>query len=238
MERVKYAAQLLNLLVKTAYFLALAETALVDATLAARFRKDLGKRPGDTKLFAETCRLYEATVGVSPNVSAAVLEIVAVTKRDQCKHLVDARDRFHHPAFDDQRLVKLGDKYFPGIIDGFRDGLQRVEFVAVESCRLIAGQWKVKAFILMGYDIDFRSKEFETTAPIEQFPAWEVLALSPRRKQPIPLTSYFAAKKNADRVVDVGVFDHEEKGGDRVFAYTRQVSEVQQIGGGVEKAVD
>jgi hypothetical protein len=223
-QQIRYAQHLLNVVLKSVYYFALAEVAGTSAEIAAQSRKRLGPTPTDGRLLNEVLVLKKTIDEhrLSLPVFGPLITAVCGDQIAALQGLVDVRNRFHHPPYLEKEFVSVAKDVFPQVSETFRTALRGIEFVLPESYRFAEQKRIIKVRIVSGYDSDFPSRDLETSLPFESFPTGELIAVNGDGRTAVRLSEFFSVKLIEGKIADIGVLDRREKDtGELVYTFTR-----------------
>ncbi|MBA3831221.1 MAG: hypothetical protein H0X34_04905 [Chthoniobacterales bacterium] len=133
---------------------------------------------------------------------------------EQLGTLVTARNRVHHPPYDEKVFLEVAAITLPDIIGQLREMFRSLEFIVPREVRPTRQKARVLAVKLMGENPVFRSQEFETSLPAGDFIVNELAAYRAAAPETlIPLNHWFIAKTFSTESIDVGLFDRMERNG-------------------------
>jgi hypothetical protein len=134
--------------------------------------------------------------------------------------LVAARNRYHHPPFTESHFLEVLARNMPPLIDSLRNSLQHVKVIIPKSFKFKDGKRLISAVSVSGYDSDFSTIEFETTAPFESFPVDSLVALSTSHSKTVILSNWITHRRVTAESLDFGVFDRMKRG-EPEFSFVR-----------------
>jgi len=223
--QISYGSQLLTNLLKFPLFSLLEEIAAKPETkpLSASIEVELYEKPasdgtllkhlGDLQRIVSDTRVQLPFFG--PLLTAFMDRGYASALR-----LIEARNRFHHPPNEWKPLLDAFGAEIPPLIGIFRETLADVTIVSPISQNHKEGKHIVEVWELMGFEADFPTAKFETTAPYELFPLGEVVAVNLRKDLALPLSRFFKSQPIESIAIDIGIFDRMKKG-QREFVFVR-----------------
>ncbi len=218
-QRIRHAQSVLNILCKSLILLPLEElqreSDLPESVqqLIALLRRRAAS-DGTLLQLSRDLRKTVKTESLSPRlkVFSALVTETGSDLAEQLSTLVAARNRVHHPPYDERGFLDAATTILPSIIGRLRETLSNVELIIPKQVRPSRESTTVLAMKVMGENPAFRSFEFETSLPAGQFIVDELAAYqADDREALIPLNHWFQTKTFSAESVDVGLFDRMER---------------------------
>lgn len=230
MEQVVRAKQLLTVLVKSIVLLPLEEALAQNGCPQSirAFADDLSQRKplsdGGWIELLGGLRKHCGEAGISLPLFGQLL--VESTKIEpHLNQLVAARNRFNHPPYDADGMVKVFNQKVSDVIAFLRGHFSGKQFLMPQSLRIAEGRKLVRALLLSGFETEFRSVEREVTASLESFPSGKMVAADSTGASVLLLGRFFASKSLKAETIDVGIFDRVE-GDHACFEFVRGLGNV------------
>jgi hypothetical protein len=122
--------------------------------------------------------------------------------------LVAARNRAHHPPYDEKGFLDVAATALPDIISQLREMFRNLELIVPKQVQPTREKVTVLAMRVMGENPSFRSFELKTSLPAGDFIVDELAAYrSDAPEVLVPLNHWFVAKTFSAESLDVGLFD-------------------------------
>ncbi|MBA3352722.1 MAG: hypothetical protein H0U23_09915 [Blastocatellia bacterium] len=225
-QKIRHAQMILNVLCKALLLLPLEElqhNGRVSESLENLMAKVREGRSSDGKLlgFGRDLRKIVRAESLSSqlslfrDLSGNIGEMIA----EQLGTMVTARNRAHHPPFDEKGYLEVAGANLPKMVHQLRDVFQDTKMIVPRAVRPSRDRTTVAAMKAMGENPAFRSFEFQTTLPAGDFIVDELVAY--RAAAPeilVPLNHWFEAKAFSSESIDVGLFERMEREGP-AFSY-------------------
>lgn len=225
-QKMRHAQMVLNVLCKALLLLPLEElqhTGRVSESLENLMAKVREGRSSDGKLlgFGRDLRKIARAESLTGQLSLFrdLAGNIGETISEQLGTMVTARNRAHHPPFDEKGYLEVAAANLPKMVDQLRDVFQTTKVIVPKTVRPSRERTTVAAMKVMGENPAFRSFEFQTTLPADDFIVDELVAY--RAAAPeilVPLNHWFEAKAFSSESIDVGLFERMEREGP-AFSY-------------------
>ncbi len=221
MEKVNRGQQLLNALVKMPLYLIAEELQTLGYAPALELLSTLKSSPASEGKCLELRRGLDAawkTWDAPPELKIFKGLQPYLKPGPELEELVAARNRFHHPPFDEKPFLTLMDKHVNTLAAHLRQALRGTSMVIPLSSQFIDGEHVVSAYNVCHLDPECPKIQFATKADLRAFPTGILVAYSEATQSTVPLNHWFSAKVYTRTAYDLGVFDRM-RGGEAMFSY-------------------
>lgn len=224
LQRIRHAQALLNVLCKTFVMLPLEELQQLSQTserieaIASQLR---GRPLSDGALLDLSHAVVEARDAESSRMSLPLFGGICPSLgrwRDLLRPVVAARNRLHHPPYDDRAFLEAAANSFPPVIAELRDVLSDVTVIIPKHVKPGRGKVIVSALKIMGASPSFQTFEFTTSLSANEFVVNQLAAYRHSSPAVAPLQEWFAVRPAGEEAIDVGLFDRM-KGDEPVFSF-------------------
>lgn len=206
LQKINFGQVLLNLLIKVPIFLVLEEAAEQQPEEALPFMDELRQKPlSDGSLIDIRRRLSSALAKRSDSVFQALQDHLADV--EVLSRLVEARNRFHHPPFDDASFLEELSKLLPSYIAGLRPAFENLVFIVPNKLEFRDGKGVVSASNISGSNPVFPSFTFRTSLPLETFPSETLMCWSKDWDKAVRFEKLLTIRKFKTEAIDIGIFD-------------------------------
>ena len=208
LQKINQGQVLLNLLIKLPVFLILEEAALDPCDIALRYMNELRERPlSEGSLIDIRRRLSSDLKGMKrPTTIFQELE-EHLEDLELLGRLVEARNRFHHPPFDDAAFLDELTKGLPSYIAGLRPAFKSLIFLVPKTLEYRNGKGLVTASNISGSNTVFPSFAFETRLPLESFPSETLVCWNRTSDRSVSFKRLLTIRKFKTEAIDIGIFD-------------------------------
>lgn len=135
--------------------------------------------------------------------------------------LVEARNRFHHPPFDDAAFLDELTKVLPSYIAGLRPAFKSLIFLVPKNLEYRNGKGFVTASNISGSNTVFPSFAFETRLPLESFPSETLVCWNRTSDRSASFKRLLTIRKFKTEAIDIGIFDRV-RNNESQFSFIRE----------------
>ena len=222
LQKINQGQVLLNLLIKLPAFLILEEAALDPCDTALRYMNELRERPlSEGSLIDIRRRLSSDLKGL--NRSSTIFQELAdhLADLEILGRLVEARNRFHHPPFDDAAFLDELTKLLPPYIAGLRPAFESLIFLVPKTLEYRNGKGRVTASNISGSNPVFPAFAFDTRLPLESFPSETLICWNRTMDRAVQFKSLLTIRKFKTEAIDIGIFDRV-RNNESQFSFVRE----------------
>ena len=212
LDKIVCAQQMLTVLVKSLVLLPLEEA--VFQTTCLETIKSLAQEPtqkafsdgGWLDLLGRLRKVCEENKFPLPLFGQMLTDSAGEIEQSVLK-LVEARNRFHHPPNDAERMLAAFETELPKVENFLRERLAGVKVFIPQSLQFHEGRKVVRGLQLNGFETEFRNVDYEVESPLESFPSGRSVAMNSNGQNVVVLGRFFTSKPVKASTIDIGIFD-------------------------------
>lgn len=211
LTKLRSGQLLLNLLAKVPLYLVAEELCAAGVEVGMNIIEKVRRQPCSDGTLLEFRRqlvgdLEALPLPVRPRVFQQLTTSMKPT--GEIESLVAARNRYHHPPFDEIGFLEALERTIPSMMEAIRKQLAGVAFCIPYGCKYKEGRRWVTASNVCCTEATFPRTTFEIFAEFEDFPVDTLVAYVTGTSLSVPIQTLFTFKQVTRESLDFGVFDH------------------------------
>lgn len=223
--KLKYGQSALTLLTKIPLFLVTEELAQSGWKSVELVLGKLRERPLSDGSLLELRRELDALLKAEPE--PPLLPVFASLAKSlvpgrELELLVKARNRFHHPPYEETGFRQALEATLPNLVEGLRQTLEGIRFLIPKNCQFRDDQRLITACNVCSSDTEFPMITISTRAAFESFPVDALVAYNAQTAATVRLKTLITYRRATAESLDFGVFDRM-KGDKPEFDFLRSV---------------